>query len=152
MDRHKSIRNRVRLARADVSEPEEHSWAMANDNQRKILVVEDDDRLANLLKRQLRAVGYEAETAARGATALSAVETQRPDLVILDLRLPDLSGYELCWMLRQLYDQAQLPIIVLTGVQKGLEELRREAVGANAYLYKPYDARELMKTIHRLLT
>ena len=119
--------------------------------QQRILVIEDEERIANLLQRQLELAGFEVRTADRGSTALNAVEAQRPDLIILDLRLPDMSGYELCWTLRRLYDHAQLPIVILTGVEQCMADLRREALGADAYLRKPYDVGELLQTIRHLL-
>jgi two-component system phosphate regulon response regulator PhoB len=130
---------------------EERNDAMGETEPQRILVVEDDARLADLLKRQLEAGGFEVQTASRGSTALESMDTQQPALVVLDLRLPDISGYELCVMLRQHYSHVELPIIVLTGVQRGLEELQREAAGADAYLYKPCDALEFIETVHRLL-
>ncbi len=117
----------------------------------RILVVEDDNRIASLLQRQLKAAGFEVQTTGRGSEALTTVETRRPDLIILDLRLPDISGYELCWTLRRLYDYATLPIVILTGVEQCTDDLRREAVGANAYLRKPYDPAGLVQTLRRLL-
>ena len=118
---------------------------------KRILVVEDEERVANLIQRQLETDGFEVQIAVRGSTALNLVATHPPDLVILDLRLPDVSGYELCAMLRRLYSAQQLPIVILTGVEQTAMELREQAVGANAYLRKPYDAIELLETVNRLL-
>lgn len=117
----------------------------------RVLVVEDDTRLATLLQRQLEAAGFEVQTAERGATALAVVESHLPDLVVLDLRLPDMSGYELCWTLRQMYDRARLPIVIVTGVEQDTEALRHEAEGADAYLRKPYYTEDLIQTIRSLL-
>ena len=64
--------------------------------QQRILVVEDEDRIATLLKRQFEAAGFDVETADTGAAALNSAETQPADLIVLDPRLPDISGYELC--------------------------------------------------------
>ena len=117
----------------------------------RILVVEDEERIASLLQRQLGAAGFEVQTTGRGSEALTAVETRRPDLIILDLGLPDISGYELCWILRRLYDHATLPIVILTGLEQCTDDLQREAVGADAYLRKPYDVAGLVQTLRRLL-
>lgn len=127
-------------------------WRMTLETEpRYILVIEDEDGIARLVQRQLEAIGFEVQTAGRGATALVYAESHQPDLVILDLRLPDISGYELCWTLRRLFDRAQLPIVILTGVEQCLEDLEREAAGADAYLRKPCHPDDLIRTVNRLL-
>jgi DNA-binding response OmpR family regulator len=118
----------------------------------RVLVVEDEERIADLLRRQLEAGGFEVTVAARAATALSALEYGLPDLVLLDLILPDVNGYQLCAILRRLYSHATLPIVILTGVEQCTEGLQHEAAGADAYLRKPYDAAELIQTIRTLVT
>ena len=118
---------------------------------RRILIVEDDERLAELLGRHLKAVGFEVTTTGRGTTAMTEVQAQAPALVLLDLRLPDISGYEVCAMLREHYDRKRLPIIILTGVEIAEKDLKAQVVDANAYLYKPFDAEELVNTIWRIL-
>ncbi len=119
--------------------------------QQRILVVDDEERLTNLLQRQLATAGFEVQVANCGAAALNVVEGQPPDLVILDLRLPDISGYELCWTLRQVCEHPHMPIVILTGVEQCTEELHRQAYGADAYLRKPYDAAELVGVVRSLL-
>lgn len=124
---------------------------MVTTKQLCILVVEDEDRIASLLQRQFETAGFEVLTASNGSAALNYIETRVPDLVVLDLRLPDISGYELCWKLRRLYDRARLPIVIVTGVEQCMEDLRREAAGANAYLRKPYDPEELLRLVRFLV-
>ena len=118
---------------------------------RRILVIDDEYGIAQLLQRQLEAVGFEVQTAGCASTALVYLETHQPDLVILDLRLPDISGYELCGTLRRIFDHAQLPIVILTGVEQCLEDLEREAAGADAYLRKPCHPDDLAHTVNQLL-
>ena len=124
---------------------------MVDTDVQHILVIDDEPRIASLLQRQLGAAGFAVQTVDRGTTALTQIQLQLPDLVIVDLRLPDLSGYELCWILRRLYDRPRLPILVLTGVEQSTEQLHREAAEADAYLHKPYDAVELLRTVRGLL-
>ena len=124
---------------------------MVNTDAQHILVIDDEPRIASLLQRQLGAAGFEVQTVDRGTTALTQIQAQPPDLVVVDLRLPDISGYELCWILRRLYDRTRLRILVLTGVEQSTQQLRREAAEADAYLHKPYDVDELLRTIRGLL-
>ena len=119
--------------------------------EQQILVVDDEERIADLLSRQLTVAGFEVATVNSAPEALLRIEEAVPDLIILDLRMPGMTGYELCVQLRSLYDRTQLPIIILTALERSIEELRCLAVGANVYLQKPYDAQELLETVRRLL-
>ena len=116
-----------------------------------ILIVEDDADMAQVLKTRLRSVGFEVHAEDRGQTALSYASEHQPDLVILDLKLPDMSGYEVCKALRKLYDAWSPPILMLTGMKEPVDQLRGFAHGADAYLTKPYEPTELVKTVSMLL-
>ena len=124
---------------------------MAETNRQRILVVEDDLIVADLLRRRLETIGFEAHVETFGTTALSYAAEHRPDLVILDLRLPDISGYEVCRQLRKLHTRWEIPILMLTGMDKPIDQLRGFAHGADAYLTKPYDPNELLQTVALLL-
>jgi len=87
----------------------------------------------------------------RGAAALSFAADHPLDLVILDLKLPDINGYEVAKELRKLYHPWVLPLIMLTGMDRPADQLRGFANGADAYLTKPYEPDELMRTIALLL-
>lgn len=121
-------------------------------SQTNILVIEDDEKIVDLLKRQLEAHQFQVHAETRGKSALRYAATHRPHLVILDLRLPDLNGYEVCRGLRQLYDRSLVPILMLTAMDRPVDQLRGYAYGADAYLLKPYDAADLIQTVSRLLT
>lgn len=124
---------------------------MAATSRKRILIVEDDQPLAELLALQLEEEGFEPHCESRGKAALRYASENQLDLVILDLRLPDMSGYEVAKQLRQLYHPWILPLLMLTGMDKPVDQLRGFAHGADAYLTKPYDPEELMKTISLLL-
>ena len=116
-----------------------------------ILIVEDDADMAEVLKTRLRSVGFEVHTEGQGKEALSYASEHQPDLVILDLKLPDMSGYEVCKGLRKLYDAWTPPVLMLTGMSEPVDKLRGFAYGADAYLTKPFEAAELIKAIALLL-
>jgi two-component system KDP operon response regulator KdpE len=106
----------------------------------RILIVDDDETTLDLLSMQLQSEGYQVETASRGADALQAIERQLPDLILLDLLMPDVDGLQVCRAVRAFSD---VPIIVLSAV--GLEDKKVEALdlGADDYLTKPIGVREL---------
>ena len=120
-------------------------------NRQRILVVEDDEDILRALKVRLEAGGFEVHTEERGIEGVSYATANPPDLVVLDLRLPDIHGYEVCKRLRHSYSSWAMPILMLTGMNEPIDQLRGFAHGADAYLPKPYDSNELLKTIHLLL-
>lgn len=118
---------------------------------KRILIVEDDSLLANSLKRILHAEGFDVTIEPLGRTALTYAAEYQPDLVILDLKLPDMHGYEVARELRRFYHPWTVPVLMLTGMAQPVDQLRGFANGADAYLTKPCDPAELLKTIHLLL-
>ena len=117
----------------------------------RMLVIEDDVALAKFLKTLLESFSYHVHVEGSGAPALHDAAEHRPDLVILDLKLPDIDGYEVCRQLRKLYNKWDVPILMLTGMDQPIDQLRGFAHGADAYLTKPCEPHELLKTIARLL-
>ena len=124
---------------------------MVAGHRERILVVEDEDKLARLMKQLLEAFGFEVQTAGSGAEALTAAAQERPDLVTLDLRLPDQDGFAVCRQLRRLYHSSVMPVVMVTAMDQPVDHLRGIASGADAYLTKPYDSSELVQTIVTLL-
>lgn len=118
---------------------------------KQILVVEDDTDAAFMLKTRLESAGYRVQIATSGKAALSCTVQDTPDLVVLDLKLPDLSGYEVCRQLRQIPSPWQIPVLMLTAMSQPVDQLRGFAFGADAYLTKPFDSAELLKTVDLLL-
>src|SRR6201989_892099 len=116
-----------------------------------ILIVEDEEALALLLRYNLEAEGYGVETVARGDEADLLLKERSPDLVILDWMLPGLSGIELCRRLRARTETERLPIIMLTARGEESERVRGLATGADDYIVNPFSVPELLARIRALL-
>ncbi len=103
----------------------------------KILVVDDDLDTQEFVKTLLEYEGYDVETAANGQEALTAASTTKPDLIILDVRLPGMDGYEVCRRLKSQPDSRDIPIIIYSASFNHVEEKAREA-GADDFIIKPF--------------
>jgi two-component system phosphate regulon response regulator PhoB len=117
----------------------------------KILVVEDEPDALELILFNLRAAGYEVITAENGQEALRKARTTNPDLMLLDLMLPELDGLEVCKLLRRDPATANLPIIMLTARAAEIDRILGLEIGADDYVTKPFSARELVLRIKKLL-
>lgn len=109
-----------------------------------ILVVEDDPAIASSLTDSLRASGYTVDHAATGQAAVAEVASSEPDLILLDLGLPDIDGYDVC---RQVRARSSVPIIVLTARGEELDRVLGLELGADDYVVKPFGYRELIARI-----
>jgi two-component system OmpR family response regulator len=115
----------------------------------RILVVDDERPVTDLLTTTLRFEGFEAEVAASGAAALRAAEATRPDLVLLDVMLPDLDGFEV--QRRLAAGGARVPVIFLTARRAAEDRLRGLTIGADDYVTKPFRPEELVARIRAVL-
>lgn len=118
---------------------------------REILIVEDEEKIANLLASHLRRASYEVHVETRGAAAVDYAAAHAPQLVILDLRLPDMHGYEVCKALRVLYNSWAVPVLMLTAMDQPIDQLHGLAHGADAYMTKPFELAEVLDTVAKLL-
>jgi two-component system response regulator VicR len=118
---------------------------------RRILIVEDEVPLARMIQWRLQEAGYEVAAVHSGERALRQAAEQRPDLVVLDLKLPDMHGYQVCRELRRVCAPWAVPVLMLTGMDKPIDQLRGFAFGAEAYLTKPFMTGELLDTVAQLL-
>jgi DNA-binding response OmpR family regulator len=118
---------------------------------KKILVVEDDAELVELLCFNLMRAGFLIGTAANGVEALAKVRSLSPDLILLDLMLPELDGYSVCEILRRSPATASTPVIMVTAASSGLARLAGLDAGANDYVTKPFSVKELLARIDSLL-
>jgi len=117
----------------------------------KILVVEDDPAILANLSRFLRLEGFEVVTATNGAEGLRAVSKHRPDLVVSDLRMPEMDGETLLTTLRTDALCADLPVIFLTASADRAERDAKLKLGASDYLVKPLDLQELLAAVRKHL-
>jgi len=117
----------------------------------KILVVEDEPEIRILVKTILEKAGYSVVEAEDGEAALRLVNEEEPDLVLLDVMIPGIEGWEVCRRIRENEATRRLPIIMVT-VRTTDEDIQRSVeCGANAHINKPFDQRELLDTIKKLL-
>jgi DNA-binding response OmpR family regulator len=119
--------------------------------KQKILVVEDDLDVADMLNAYFRVQGYEVFTVNWGEDGIRACQTSRPDLIILDIRLPDIDGYEVAHRLRSNHRTADIPIIFLTEKRERSDRLQGLELGADDYITKPFDIQELRLRVRNAL-
>src|SRR6202030_1739767 len=118
---------------------------------RKILVVDDEAVLVETIAYNLEQAGYAVVTAADGASALEAAQREKPDLIILDLMLPEMDGLEVCRQLRREGNTATTPIMMLTAKSEEIDKVVGLEVGADDYVTKPFGRRELLARVRALL-
>jgi DNA-binding response OmpR family regulator len=119
--------------------------------KRTLLIVEDDLDLAEMLTGYFRSQDFEVVSAYRGSEAIQACRTGRPDLVILDIRLPDIDGYEVARQLRSNRRTGEIPIIFLTEKRNRADRLQGLELGADDYVTKPFDIQELRLRVRNTL-
>lgn len=114
----------------------------------KILVVDDEPHIIELTKLYLERDGYQVEGVATGQDALSKLNSINPDLIILDLMLPDIDGFEVC---RQIRAKSQVPILMLTARKEDVDKIVGLELGADDYATKPFNPRELVARVKAIL-
>jgi len=117
----------------------------------KILVIEDDERARGLLRTRLESFGFEVMCADSGDQGLKLARQEKPSLIIVDIMLPNMNGYQICRLLKFDKRFENIPIIILTGLQQSKNFQTAEEVHADSFLTKPYRAQELLETIEKLL-
>jgi len=117
----------------------------------RILIVDDEPDIVEVLEYNLRQAGFTVVTVRDGATAMAEVRRHRPDLVLLDVMLPDLSGTEICKRLRRDPATETVPIVMLTALGNEIDRVVGLEVGADDYVVKPFSPRELILRINAIL-
>jgi two-component system alkaline phosphatase synthesis response regulator PhoP/two-component system response regulator VicR len=115
---------------------------------KKILVIDDEEALRDLIELVLRRENFQVQTAEDGKTALQVLDTFQPDLVILDLMLPDYSGYDLC---KEIVKRQAVPVIMVSAKNEIIDKVLGLELGAEDYITKPFDNRELIARIKVVL-
>jgi DNA-binding response OmpR family regulator len=119
---------------------------------KRILVVDDDPVMTQLVLLRLQYAGYEVSTAADGEQGLQQAKKVKPDLMVLDLAMPNMHGYEVCKAIRADQALASLKIIVTSGKSYPVDIKAAKHVGADRYLVKPYPMQTLLAAIEELLS
>jgi two-component system KDP operon response regulator KdpE len=114
----------------------------------RVLAVDDEPRYVWAIRKILEGAGYETLTASNGETALELAAVEAPDLVLLDIRLPDMDGYAVCQRIREF---SKVPIIMLTALSDGADKVRGLDTGADDYVTKPFGAPELLARVRAVL-
>src|SRR3954454_9719296 len=113
-----------------------------------VLVIEDESSIASFVSLYLKNAGYGVRTAATGQEGLDQAGSERPDLIVLDLMLPDVDGIEVC---RRLRKDSDVPILMLTARDEDVDKIIGLEVGADDYLTKPFNPRELVARVKSIL-
>ncbi|SEN62621.1 Response regulator receiver domain-containing protein [Gemmobacter aquatilis] len=117
----------------------------------RVLVVEDEDNIATALNYLMMREGYEPDRIANGGEALGRIRATHPDLVLLDVMLPEVSGYDICADVRRDPGLSDVKILMMTARGAANERQRGMAVGADGFITKPFELRELRNEVRRLL-
>lgn len=118
---------------------------------KRILVVDDEMYIVNILDFSLESEGYRVTTAANGEEALRMAVEQSPDLIILDVMMPKIDGYEVCRALKAKEETKQVPIILLTAKDRDADRKKGEEVGCDIYMTKPFSPVRLLDAVRELL-
>ncbi len=121
-------------------------------NDAIILVVDDSPTVRKIVQLTLERSGMQVVSASDGLGALAAVGHYRPDIILLDINLPQMDGYHICQILRRKPDHRDTPIIMLSGRDGIFDKVRGKLVGATEYMTKPFDSSELVQVVQRHLS
>jgi DNA-binding response OmpR family regulator len=125
--------------------------AEPNTDKPRILVVEDEDNIALALDYLITREGYGHERVANGGEAMARIRALRPNLVLLDIMLPEVSGYEICQAVRLDPDLSDVRILMMTARGSAVERKKGLALGADGFISKPFELKELRAEVRRLL-
>ena len=124
---------------------------MSEGAKQRVLVVDDEPSIAKILRKQLEVAGFEVAVAVDGAEGLVKVREFRPELIVLDVMLPKLSGHQVCATLKQDAELKTIPVLMLTAKAQRKDQDEGLQSGADAFLTKPFQLEELLAQVRRLL-
>lgn len=138
-------------AAQEAQEPQEPQEPQHQQQGRRILVVEDDPHILRQVEFILHQQGYTVETATTGVEAFRALAARRPDLLITDIMMPEMDGYELVSSIRRDAELANLPVMMLTARTQDSDVMQGYRSGTDMYLTKPFSPNELVNFVKRIL-
>ncbi|MGV2987318.1 response regulator [Vibrio sp. E150_011] len=144
---HEPQANHFQVAEQSELALDEEETLPDNPNGPRVLIADDEPVNLRILESFLRLEGYQVALAKDGLEAITQVERDKPDLLLLDIMMPGMSGFEVCETIREDFDHAALPIIMLTALNQPEDRVRGFEVGANDYLSKPFSKQELAARI-----
>ena len=116
-----------------------------------VLVVDDEPDIVDLIRMSLNLANFDVLTASNGSEALKVLESTKPDLVLLDVMMPQMTGFEVCERIRALPSLKNLPVIILTAKGQKEDAEKGLSVGADDYIIKPFDPTELAEQVRSML-
>ena len=120
--------------------------------RKRILIVEDEESLLKLESILLSSKGYSVTGVMDGKSALEEIRARKPDLVVLDIMLPELDGFEVCKRIKENPETAAIPVVMLTAKKNSQDYARGMQVGADAYITKPFKSAQVIELIQGLLS
>ena len=142
------LNNKIARVKDFMYNREKFRSEFGNESMPKILVVDDEPNIIELAKLYLEREGYQVEGVANGNDALSRQSAVNPDIIVLDLMLPDIDGFEVC---RQIRAKSDVPILMLTARKEDVDKIVGLELGADDYLTKPFNPRELVARVGAIL-
>lgn len=124
---------------------------MSENHAKKVLIVDDEPNIVLSLEFLMKQAGYSASTATDGEMALEQMRQTKPDLVLLDINMPKLNGYEVCQAIRDNPGWKDVRIVMLTARGRDIEREKGLAMGADDYVIKPFSTRDVVDLVNRLL-
>ena len=120
-------------------------------SHRLVLIIEDDDNIATALEYIISREGVDQDRVANGADAMGRIRALKPDLILLDVMLPEVSGYEICRTVRLDKTLGEVKILMMTARGSAVERRKGMAMGADGFISKPFELKELRDEVRRLL-
>jgi DNA-binding response OmpR family regulator len=124
---------------------------MNTERRRKVLIVDDESTMVSILQRHVSNAGYEYVTASDGREALEKIDQEQPDLVLLDLMMPGMNGFETCRHIRENVKTSTLPVLIITALRSESDSDAAAASGANEFIVKPIDGSHLAQRLRHHL-
>jgi CheY-like chemotaxis protein len=124
---------------------------MVSERRKKVLIVDDEAIMISVLQRHVSNAGYEHISASNGQEALEKIEREHPDLVLLDLMMPGMNGFQTCRKIRENENTKKLPVIIVTALRSESDSGAAGASGANEFIVKPVDGTHLAQRLRHYL-